>query len=135
MALPDEVREKISTVFTGGCAERNLCPVKDIIATFSDKWSMYAVLLLGEYTRMRFGELRASIKGISQRMLTVTLRSLEKDGIVLRTVYSEIPPRVEYELTALGESLVTQLLLMASWAEENFTEILKARKKYEKLNA
>ena len=135
MALRDKEKEKISAVFTGACIHKNICPVKDILARYSDKWSIYAVLLLGQYERMRFSELRMGIEGISQRMLTVTLRSLEKDGIATRTVYTEIPPRVEYKLTALGESLVKQLLQMATWAEENFTEILKARKKYEKLNS
>src|SRR4051812_19656758 len=112
MPLRDKEKEKISTVFTGACIHKNLCPVKDIVARYSDKWSIYSILLLGQYERMRFGELKAGIEGISQRMLTVTLRSLEKDGLVLRTVYPEIPPRVEYELTKLGESLVKQLLLM-----------------------
>ncbi|MEJ7676908.1 MAG: helix-turn-helix domain-containing protein [Segetibacter sp.] len=84
---------------------------------------------------MRFNELRSGIQGISQRMLTITLRSLEENGIVSRTIFCEIPPRVEYQLTQLGESLVKQLLQLATWAEENFTEIMKARKKYQKMNA
>lgn len=129
MALSDEDKEQITSVFSGLCSRRQICPVKDIMARYGDKWSIYAILLLGQRQKIRFNELRASINGISQRMLTVTLRSLEEDGIVSRTVYREIPPRVEYELTRLGESLVKQLLQLATWAEENFEEIMKARKK------
>ena len=132
MSITNKEREKIAAVFSGACSQKELCPVKDIMARFGDKWSIYTVLLLGQHQRMRFNELRMGISGISQRMLTVTLRSLEEDGIVSRTIYPEIPPRVEYQLTKLGESLLKQLLKLASWAEENFGEIMKARKQYEK---
>ena len=122
----------MAAVFSGACTQKKVCPVKDIMASYGDKWTMYTVLLLGQYQKMRFNELRCHIQGISQRMLTVTLRSLEEDGIVTRTLYPEIPPRVEYQLTELGESLLKQLLQLAIWAEENVSEILKARKKYGK---
>jgi len=81
---------------------------------------------------MRFNELRVAISGISQRMLSVTLRSLEADGMVSRTLYPEIPPRVEYQLTNTGEGLCRQLLALALWSDQNADAILKARKKYEK---
>ena len=87
--------------FSGACTRKKICPVKDIMAAYGDKWTMYTVLLLGQHGKMRFNELRDNISGISQRMLTVTLRSLEEDGIILRTLYAEKPPRVEYELTEL----------------------------------
>jgi len=132
MAIPANEREQIAAVFSGTCSQKKLCPVKDIMAGYGDKWSMYTVLLLGQHQRLRFNELRSGIKGISQRMLTVTLRSLEEDGIVSRTIYPEVPPRVEYQLTDLGESLLRQLLQLASWAEENVEVIMKARKRYEK---
>lgn len=122
--------KRIAQIFSGPCSQKNLCPVKDIMARYGDKWSMYTVLLLGQYQRMRFNELRCGIRGISQRMLTVTLRSLEEDGIVSRTIYPEIPPRVEYQLTDLGEGLLKQLLELASWADAHSQEIIKARKKY-----
>jgi DNA-binding HxlR family transcriptional regulator len=134
MPVTYKEKEQIAAVFSGACSEKKICPVKDIVSRYGDKWSMYAVLLLGRHQKMRFNELRSAIEGISQRMLAVTLRSLEEDGIVSRTVFPEIPPHVEYELTLLGESLVKQLLKLATWAEENFTEILKARKKYQKRN-
>ncbi len=132
MSVTIEEREKLAAVFSGACTQQKVCPVKDIMASYGDKWTMYTVLLLGQHQKMRFNELRCNITGISQRMLTVTLRSLEEDGIVLRTIYPEIPPRVEYQLTELGESLFKQLLQLATWAEENVGEILKARKKYGK---
>jgi DNA-binding HxlR family transcriptional regulator len=134
MPLEQEQKEKIGAVFSGACSQKKICPVKDILARYGDKWSLHAILLLGQYQKIRFNELRARIEGISQRMLTVTLRSLEEDGIVSRTVYPEIPPRVEYELTTLGEGLAKKLVQLATWAEENFTEIIKARKKYQEIN-
>jgi DNA-binding HxlR family transcriptional regulator len=130
MPVSTKERERIAAVFSGTCSKKKLCPVKDIMASYSDKWSMYTVLLLGQYQIMRFNELRHHIAGISQRMLTVTLRSLEEDGIVSRTIYPEIPPRVEYQLTHLGESLLKQLLQLACWAEGHVDEIVKARRKY-----
>jgi len=126
------IHKKIGKVFSGKCAEKNICPVKDILAKLSDKWSMHCILLLGQYNKMRFSELKTGIEGISQRMLTVTLRSLEEDGIVLRILHTEIPPKVEYELTDLGKGLLIQLLALATWADENSTEIIKARKRYSK---
>lgn len=132
MPVTTKEREKVAAIFSGTCTQKKVCPVKDIMASYGDKWTMYTVLLLGQYQKMRFNELRCHIDGISQRMLTVTLRSLEEDGIVSRTLYPEIPPRVEYQLTELGESLLKPLLQLAVWAEENVGEILKARKKYGK---
>jgi DNA-binding HxlR family transcriptional regulator len=132
MTVTPKEREQLAAVLSATCSPKNICPVKDILASFGDKWSVYAVLLLGRHQRMRFNELRHAISGISQRMLTVTLRSLEEDGIVSRTIYPEIPPRVEYQLTALGESLLHQLLPLANWAEEHAPDIMKARKAYGK---
>jgi DNA-binding HxlR family transcriptional regulator len=125
-----KIRERVTKVLTGNCKQSNICPVKDILARFGDKWSMYTILLLGQKGKIRFNELKSQITGISQRMLTVTLRSLEEDGIVRRTFYSEIPPRVEYELTDLGSGLLEQLLDLAGWADEHFQEIVTARQQY-----
>jgi len=130
MSVTTKERERIAAVFSGACAQKKWCPVKDIMASYGDKWTMYTVLLLGQHPKMRFNELRCNINGISQRMLTVTLRSLEQDGIVSRTIYPEIPPHVEYQLTELGEGLLKQLMQLATWAEENAGEILRARKQY-----
>ncbi len=132
MPISHKEKNQIAAVFSSACCQKKICPVKDIMASYGDKWSMYTVLLLGQHLRMRFNELRCGIEGISQRMLTVTLRSLKENGIVSRTIYPEVPPRVEYQLTPLGESLAKQLLQLAMWAEQNSAEIMKARKKYQK---
>ncbi|HEY1006297.1 MAG TPA: helix-turn-helix domain-containing protein, partial [Sphingobacteriaceae bacterium] len=87
--------------------------MKDIMARFGDKWTMYTVLLLGQNEKLRFNELKNRISGISQRMLAVTLRSLEEDGMVSRTLFPEVPPRVEYCLTGLGRGLLDQILQLA----------------------
>lgn len=131
MSITSKERDKIAAVFTGTCSQKKVCPVKDIMATYGDKWSMYTILLLGQHKKMRFNEMRSAITGISQRMLAVTLRSLEHDGMISRTLFPEIPPRVEYCLTELGDSLLKQILEFATWAEANFDTIIKARKKYE----
>ena len=132
MSISTKERGQIERLFSGPCSQKKVCPVKDILATYGDKWTMYTVLLLGQHQTMRFCELRDSISGISQRMLTVTLRTLEEDGMVTRIQFTEIPPRVEYSLTPLGESLLKQLLQMASWAADHFDEVLKARMAYRK---
>ncbi len=135
MSITSKERDKIAAVFTGTCSQKKVCPVKDIMATYGDKWSMYTILLLGQHKKMRFSEMRSAITGISQRMLAVTLRSLEHDGMISRTLFPEIPPRVEYCLTELGESLLKQILEFATWADANFDAIMKARKKYENKKA
>src|SRR6267142_483445 len=101
---------------------------KDILARVSDKWTILLLMVLGD-RRMRFTELHRAIDGISQRMLTVTLRNLEHDGILIRTVYPTIPPRVEYELSDRGRSLKLALAPIRKWALENQTDIEKARKR------
>jgi len=96
-----------------------------------DKWSVQIVDLLGEGP-MRFSELRRSIEGISQRMLTLTLRGLERDGLVTRTVFPEIPPRVDYELTKLGKTLLDPISALAEWAAEHRTSIHEAREQFDR---
>ena len=104
-----------------------MCPVRDIIARISDKWTLLAIYALGGYGKMRFNELKQRIGDVSQRMLTVTLRNLEADGLVNRKVFPEVPPRVEYELTSLGISLMNQMKYIIDWANENGEEIIKYR--------
>ena len=107
------------------------CPaVRDVLNRVGDKWSVQIVSLLGDGP-MRFSELRRAIEGISQRMLTLTLRGLERDGLVTRTVFPEIPPRVEYELTKLGNTLLEPIQGLAEWAEKNRTSIQDAREKFD----
>lgn len=107
------------------------CPaVREVLARVGDKWSVQIVAQLGEGP-MRFSELRRAIEGISQRMLTLTLRGLERDGLVTRTVYPEIPPRVDYELTPLGDTLLDPLSTLADWADEHRTSIQEARTRFD----
>src|SRR5262245_36434165 len=93
-------------------------PVAEILARVGDKWSVLIVKLLGGGPR-RFNELRRLVGGISQRMLTLTLRSLERDGLVTRTAFATIPPRVDYALTPLGRSLLVPVRALAHWAQAN----------------
>jgi DNA-binding HxlR family transcriptional regulator len=102
--------------------------VGDILARVGDKWTILLLMALGD-RRMRFGELNRAINGISQRMLTVTLRNLEHDGILIRTVYPTIPPRVEYELSNRGRSLKLALAPIGKWAMANQTDIEEARER------
>ena len=106
--------------------QTSACELRDLLDRLADKWSLLIVELLGRGTR-RFTQLRREIDGISQRMLTLTLRQLERDGLVLRTVYPVVPPRVDYELTALGRSLQSPVIALGQWATENLPHIQAAR--------
>jgi DNA-binding HxlR family transcriptional regulator len=107
------------------------CPVRNVLDRFGDKWSILVIMILGEGGVMRFKDLNAAIDDISQKMLTVTLRKLESDGLVTRTVYPEIPPRVEYGLTEVGESLLPHIRGLADWALQNLEAIEHSRKEYQ----
>ncbi|HIG24263.1 MAG TPA: transcriptional regulator [Acidimicrobiia bacterium] len=108
----------------------NDCPVRDVLNRIGDKWSVLVLHLLTSQTK-RFTELRNDIAGISQRMLTVTLRGLERDGLVTRTVYPIVPPRVDYALTDLGLSLSKTINNLVNWAEHNRHLIDNARNDYD----
>jgi DNA-binding HxlR family transcriptional regulator len=111
-------------------AARVCTAMADILNRIGDKWSVMVVGYLARGT-MRFNALRNAIGGISQRMLTLTLRNLERDGLVTRTVYPEIPPRVEYELTPLGSTLTEPLKALWRWADEHQGEVQSARQAYD----
>ena len=98
--------------------------IRDILARIGDKWSLLVIATLHE-GRLRFGELLGHIPGISQRMLTLTVRQLERDGLLRRTVHAEVPPRVEYRLSPLGESLRPILDAVAAWGTHHQAEILQ----------
>src|ERR1700719_4831439 len=104
--------------------------ISDVLARVGDKWSVLVVTRLGSGS-MRFNELRRSIGGISQRMLTLTLRGLERDGLVTRTVFPTIPPRVDYALTPLGRDLLTPVSALGEWATRNQTKIARARERFD----
>lgn len=106
------------------------CPARNVLDRFGDKWSVLVLVILGAGGTLRFNAISSTIGDISQKMLTVTLRTLEADGLVKRKVYPEIPPRVEYELTDLGKSLLPVIENLVDWASKNMSVVMKNRKKY-----
>lgn len=112
---------------------REGCEVRQILDRIADKWSLLVISLLERRT-MRFNELRREIDGISQRMLSVTLRHLERDGLIERTVYAEVPPKVEYRLTDLGCNLLGIIQALVGWTEEHQAEIGQARARFDQAN-
>ena len=102
----------------------------DVISLVGDQWSVHVVVLLGQGTK-RFTEIKTSVEGVSQKMLTVTLRGLERDGYVKRTIYPTIPPKVEYELTDLGRELLVPLRALGTWAIANHARVQAARAAYD----
>ena len=127
MATSQDVTEPTSSwdPYTRGC------PSRDLLDRIGDKW---AVLVLGELGKQgvcRFTELRKRLSGVSEKMLTQTLRALERDGLVRRTVYPVVPVRVEYALTPLGETLREPLKALTEWSTRHITEVLAAREEYD----
>lgn len=118
------LKEKIETFFVKSrtTIKGGFCPTKDLMATTTDKWSLFVLFNLGYSKTMRFSELKGKIKRISSRMLTVTLKKLEKNGLIERKVFAEVPPRVEYNLTEFGEALSERLIDLNDWF---FMEYLK----------
>lgn len=106
------------------------CPVREVLNRIGDKWSILIVAMLRDGS-MRFSELRRSVDGISQRMLTLTLRGLERDGLVKRTVTPTTPPRVDYTLTRLGRTLLEPIMALAEWADANRPAIRTARQRFD----
>ena len=106
------------------------CPVRNVLDRVGDKWSILIISILGECGTTRFNQLNQKIGNISQKMLTVTLRTLEADGLVRRTIYPEIPPRVEYNLTPMGKSLLPAIEGLTHWAQENMPAVLASREQY-----
>ena len=104
--------------------------VSTVLARVGDKWSVLIVALLGDGPK-RFNEIKRMVGGISQRMLTLTLRGLERDGLVTRTVFPTVPPRVDYELTALGRSLWEPVEALGAWARAHHGEIAAARRRFD----
>ncbi len=108
-----------------------ICPIRNVVARFGNKWSFLVIMLLSENGTTRFNQLRKLIPDISTKMLSSTLSVLEADGLVNRKVYPEVPPRVEYALTATGQSLVPLILQLTEWAQSHMQSILRHRKAYE----
>jgi DNA-binding HxlR family transcriptional regulator len=110
------------------------CPISDLLARLGDKWSILVLAALSdaEGSRLRFSELRRAVHGISQRMLTMTLRNLERDGILTRRIYPEVPPRVEYTLTGRGQELLVPVKALVAWMLNEWPEIARSRREYDR---
>jgi len=111
------------------------CPARLVLDRIADKWTALVIGILSQSDLRRFSELRRMIGGISQKMLTQTLRDLQRDGLVHRTIYAEIPPRVEYELTPLGRTLCAPLEGLTQWAHEHFEEVKRAQAAFDAAKA
>lgn len=107
------------------------CPTRAILDRIADKWTTLIIGILAQSERRRFNELKRMIGGISQKMLTQTLRDLERDGLVKRTMYAEIPPRVEYELTPLGQTLCGPISALTQWAHDHIDEVKQAQSQFD----
>ena len=119
------------------CGNDNPLAIREVLTKVGDKWTIFLILALAKIHkgRARFSELEKSIPTISQRMLTVTLRNLERDGLVTREVFPEVPPRVEYELTDLGKSLLRPMEVLFDWVGENWANVKSAQIKFDGQNS
>jgi DNA-binding HxlR family transcriptional regulator len=115
------------------CGHKDPVAVRELLTKIGDKWSIFLILSLAKLLggRARFSELERTIPGISQRMLTLTLRNLERDGLVTRRVFPEVPPRVEYEITSLGRSLLRPMQNLVDWVATNWEQVKKARSRFD----
>jgi DNA-binding HxlR family transcriptional regulator len=127
-----EVNNKNAEI--GYCAFSAKCPTRLVLNRIADKWTVLVVILLQTETK-RFSQLQREIDGISQKMLTQTLRGLERDGLVNRTVHASVPPKVEYALTPLGHTLKDLLYAVKTWSETHINAVQTAQKSYDNLNA
>jgi len=117
------VKNKVENFFTKAMVNRKkkgFCITKDVMAVLLDKWSLFVIYNLGYYKVLRFNELKTNIRGISSRMLSVTLKKLESNGVVERKVFAEVPPRVEYTLTDFGLELVEKTVDLNDWFLNKF---------------
>ncbi len=107
------------------------CPIRNVIARFGNKWALLTVFIIGEQGVVRFNELGRLIPDVSSRVLSSTLRTLEADGFIERKVYAVVPPKVEYRLTEMGESLLPLIRQLTEWAQTNMKRVMDHRKEYE----
>jgi len=115
------------------CGSENPLAIRELMTKVGDKWTIFVILALAKIHagRARFSELEQSIPTISQRMLTVTLRNLERDGLATREVFPEVPPRVEYELTSLGKSLLRPMEVLFDWVAGNWAAVQQAQSEFD----
>lgn len=110
-----------------------ICPIRNVVARFGNKWALLVIFILNESGSIRFSQLMRQIPDISTKMLSNTLHVLEADGLVKRTVFPEVPIRVEYELTEIGKTLIPIIESLTEWAKSNMKSIMDHREKFDKL--
>lgn len=127
------MKKKCFTEEHSNCEKEEVQATREFLTKIGDKWSILIVVLLAKSPkhRARFSELKKAINGISQTMLTTTLRNLEKDGMVIREIFPEVPPRVEYELTSLGLSVLEPMQGLVDWVNKNWRDVKKSREKFQ----
>lgn len=108
-----------------------ICPIRNVVARFGDKWSLLVLLVINEAGIVRFNELGRMIPDISTRVLSTTLKTLEADGLIDRKVYAQVPPKVEYTLTDTGRSLIPLIMQLTEWAQQNMKNVMTHRRRYE----
>lgn len=111
-----------------------ICPIRNVVSRFGNKWSLLVILVLSEHEKVRFNELCQLIPDISSRMLSGTLKTLEADALVSRKIYPVVPPKVEYRLTEIGQSLVPLIHQLTEWALNNMQDIIRHREAFEREN-
>lgn len=109
-----------------------ICPIRNVVARFGDKWSLLVLLEIDGQGTVRFNELGRLIPDISTRVLSGTLKTLEADGLIDRKVYAQVPPKVEYTLTDTGKSLIPLIMQLTEWALKNMKGVMSHRREYEK---
>jgi len=110
-----------------------VCPIRDILSVVTDKWSILIILMLGNYEKLRFNEIKKTIRGISSKILSERLKRMEKDGYIVRKVYPQVPIKIEYQLSKFGIRYLDQLLNLTEWIDKEVPEIIKRRIKFDKL--
>lgn len=108
-----------------------ICPIRNVVARFGDKWSLLVLLVINEAGIVRFNELGRMIPDISTRVLSTTLKTLEADGLIDRKVYAQVPPKVEYTLTDTGRSLIPLIIQLTEWAQQHMKNVMTHRRRYE----
>jgi len=128
-------KEKMKKIFASIDIENPppICPIRDVLSQVLDKWSILIMLMLGFYDILRFAELKKKVKGVSPKMLSKSLKSLEQDGYLDRTVFPQVPIRVEYKLTEQGKSFLERILDMSEWINVYMPDIVKKRYGIEKV--
>lgn len=126
-----EFKKKLEKIFNyDPLVPIETCPIRDVLSVASDKWSILIVLFLGGHEVLRFGDLKSLIHGISAKVLTERLRTLEKDGYLGRQVFPEVPLRVEYKLTAFGLRYLEKILVISEWISDEMDYVIQSREKY-----